>query len=222
MKCASHSGSRNSGDVKYAMRQLRGAPAFTAIAAMTLALGIGANSAMFALADTLLRPLPFATPDRLVMLWETRPRRLAASWRHSNSSSGTNGTARSGDGGHRVRRTHDDRRDGTAEQVPRADGHRSILRRARREADRRPDVRAADDRAERRRRRAQRRILAEPVRRRSGARRPRRSGSTDSRSPSSASCPRSFSFSRPSSRVDAAAIRRLMRGPRRPRRTTCR
>jgi putative ABC transport system permease protein len=59
------------GDVKFAIRQLRAAPAFTAVAALTLALGIGANSAMFALADaTLLRPLPFPRADRLVMVWE--------------------------------------------------------------------------------------------------------------------------------------------------------
>lgn len=58
-------------DVTFAVRQLRGSPAFTIIAATTLALGIGANSAIFALVDaTLLRPLPFGEPDRLVMLWE--------------------------------------------------------------------------------------------------------------------------------------------------------
>jgi putative ABC transport system permease protein len=58
-------------DVKFAIRQLRSAPVFTIVAALTLALGIGANSAMFALADaTLMRPLPYAEPDRLVMLWE--------------------------------------------------------------------------------------------------------------------------------------------------------
>ena len=61
-------------DVRFALRQLRRAPGFTAVAALTLALGIGANSAIFALADaTLLRPLPFAEPDRLAMVWERGP-----------------------------------------------------------------------------------------------------------------------------------------------------
>jgi putative ABC transport system permease protein len=59
-------------DAAYAFRQLRNAPAFTAVAAATLALGIGANSAIFALVDaTLLRPLPYAAPERLVTIWET-------------------------------------------------------------------------------------------------------------------------------------------------------
>ena len=58
-------------DVTFALRQLRRSPGFTLVAAITLALGIGANSAMFALADaTLLRPFPFPDPDRLVMVWE--------------------------------------------------------------------------------------------------------------------------------------------------------
>jgi len=58
-------------DVKFAVRQLRHSPGFAFVAAMTLALGIGANSAIFALIDaTLLRPLPFPDPDRLVILWE--------------------------------------------------------------------------------------------------------------------------------------------------------
>jgi putative ABC transport system permease protein len=62
-------------DVTYAFRQMRATPGFTLVAALTLALGIGANSAIFALADaTFLRPLPFLTPpERLVMLWERYP-----------------------------------------------------------------------------------------------------------------------------------------------------
>ena len=59
-------------DVRFGSRQLRATPAFTLVAALTLALGIGANSAIFALVDaTLLRPLPYGEPDRLVTIWET-------------------------------------------------------------------------------------------------------------------------------------------------------
>jgi putative ABC transport system permease protein len=62
-------------DVTSAFRQMKASPGFTLVAALTLALGIGANSAIFALADaTFLRPLPFTAPhDRLVMLWERFP-----------------------------------------------------------------------------------------------------------------------------------------------------
>ena len=59
-------------DVKFAVRQLKNSPAFTLVAAITLALGIGANSAIFALVDaTLLRPLPYGEPQRLVSIYET-------------------------------------------------------------------------------------------------------------------------------------------------------
>jgi putative ABC transport system permease protein len=59
-------------DVRYAWRSLRQQPGFAAVAILTLALGIGANSAIFALADaTLLKPLPLREPDRVAMLWES-------------------------------------------------------------------------------------------------------------------------------------------------------
>ena len=60
-------------DVTFAVRQLKSSPGFTLVAVITLALGIGANGAIFALVDaTLLRPLPLPSPERLVVAWEQR------------------------------------------------------------------------------------------------------------------------------------------------------
>ena len=71
-------------DIRFGVRMLVSRPGFTALAVLILALGIGANTAMFSLVHgVLLKPLPFREPDRLVQIWETNPLR---NWTHATAS----------------------------------------------------------------------------------------------------------------------------------------
>jgi putative ABC transport system permease protein len=68
-------------DVHYAARTLRRAPLFTLVAGITLALGIGANTAIFSVVNAvLLRPLPYKDPGRLIRIFGSVPGRGNPRW----------------------------------------------------------------------------------------------------------------------------------------------
>jgi predicted permease len=78
-------------DLRFGVRALVRRPAFTCLAVLTIALGIGPTTAIFSVTDSVLfKPLPFPDADRLVAVWEARPHSTALGWkpRHSTTSTG--------------------------------------------------------------------------------------------------------------------------------------
>ena len=163
-------------DVRYGLRQVRRNPAFSAIAIATLALGIGGITAMFSAFDAvLIRPLPYADADRLVMIWDD----MSRDRRHVEAQFHTRRMDRVAAPQYRLHRSRDQpagRRDAVRRRRTRtgsrAEGDLELLERARRAADARPRLHRGRGRQGRARRRDQPRTVAAPLRRRIRHRRP--------------------------------------------------
>ena len=163
-------------DLRYAWRALAAAPGVAVAAILSLALGIGANIAIFSVASALLlRPLPYQDADRLVILWNRSPGLgIAEDWFSTAQYFDIKTAIRAFE-----QRRDRDRRQLQPDRRRRARAHRHHPRvvepaaDARRAAGARPPVhRRRGSRRRRRRRHPRPRHLAAPLRRRSGRRRP--------------------------------------------------
>ena len=156
-------------DFRYAFRTLRRMPAFTLVATLTLALGIGATTAMFTLVDEiLLRPLPYPDADRIVRLIQSYPEIGLDTWGVSQEN-----IAMYRDRATRLRVVRrisvgwNDARGRRPRRAPRRGvGDRRLLPRARRRPGARPPVHARrGHEGKQQRRHPQRRVLAVAIRR---------------------------------------------------------
>ncbi len=181
-------------DARYAVRMLARSPGFSAVAIATLALGIGANSAIYTVLEAaLIAPLPYAEPSRLVMLWtdfrESKQPRVPASG-HEMLEIRQPEPPAPGGRGHLGRRGFGDGGGRPRAGAGRAD-HLELLRRAGRRSAARPDLRRGGGRPRGGPRdRPLRCVLAAALRRRPADPRPGRAPRRRSRDGRRASCRR--------------------------------